>query len=167
MLIRNIAFAFLLMTALVGAVASELAVRRAKEPVAGPAENFTGRVLIEAPFTAEAPGRASGAMVRFDAGARTAWHTHPLGQSLVITSGCGWVQSEGGDVQVVRPGDVVWIPAQVRHWHGGSATTPMSHLAIVESLDGSRVTWMELVSDEEYQLGESAASQCMDKEKHT
>ena len=148
------------LSAMAGEPESQLSVQRPGDPIAGSADNFTGGVLVESSFAAEAPGRASGAMVHFDGGARTAWHTHPLGQSLIVTAGCGWVQSEGREVQTVRPGDVVWIPPDVRHWHGGSATTAMSHLAVVESLDGSRVTWMEHVSDEQYWQGESAKPAC-------
>jgi len=128
--------------------------------VAGAPENFTGEVRIESFFQADEPARHGGAMVHFQPGARTAWHTHPLGQTLIVTSGCGWVQSEGGPVEAVQPGDVVWIPPHVRHWHGGSANEAMSHLAVVEPLDGSRVTWMKHVSDEEYAVGARAEVQC-------
>ena len=94
--------------------------------------------------------RANGAHVTFEPGARTAWHTHPLGQTLIITSGLGWVQREGGPIEEVRPGDVVWFPPGLKHWHGATATTAMSHIAIQESLNGSPVTWMEHVSDAQY-----------------
>jgi 4-carboxymuconolactone decarboxylase len=130
--------------------------------VAGSPENFTGPVRIESFFQAERPARAGGAAVHFEPGARTAWHTHPLGQTLIVTSGCGWVQSEGGTVEEVRPGDVVLIPPHVRHWHGATASAPMSHLAVAESLDGSAVTWMEQVSDAEYARGPEAGDQCRD-----
>ena len=116
----------------------------------GPADWFTGVVRIDPLFTAPAPARAVGASVTFEPGARTAWHTHPLGQTLVVLSGVGRVQREGGPVEEIRPGDVVSIPAGARHWHGASPTTAMSHIAIHESLDGRMVEWMEHVSDEQY-----------------
>ncbi|MGV1754213.1 (R)-mandelonitrile lyase [Agrobacterium sp. CG674] len=118
-----------------------------------PAEYFTGSVHISGRYHADAPARIGGATVSFSAGARTAWHTHPLGQTLFIVSGHGWVQKEGEPVQQVGPGDVVWIPPLIRHWHGASASEPMSHFAVAEALDGSAVTWMEKVSDEDYAKG--------------
>ena len=117
----------------------------------GPADWFTGTVRIDPVFKAEDPGRVAGASVTFEPGARTAWHTHPLGQTLLITSGLGRVQREGGPVEEVRPGDVVWFPAGEKHWHGASPKTAMTHLAIQESKDGSAVTWLEHVSDEQYE----------------
>ena len=120
----------------------------------GPAEWFTGSVRIDAPFQASAPGRAGGATVTFEPGARTAWHTHPLGQTLIVTSGLGWTQCEGGAVEEIRPGDIVWCPPGVRHWHGGTPTTAMTHIAIAEALDGKVVDWMEHVTDAEYLAGE-------------
>ena len=116
----------------------------------GPADWFTGTVRIDPLFQAPEPGRVGGAHVTFEPGARTAWHTHPLGQTLIITSGLGWVQRDGGPVEEVRPGDVVWFPAGEKHWHGASATTAMTHVAIQEALNGSPVTWLEKVSDEQY-----------------
>lgn len=116
----------------------------------GPAENFTGSVRVDQPFQASAPGRASGARVTFEPGARTAWHSHPLGQTLIVTSGVGRVQRWGDPVDEIRPGDLVWIPAGQKHWHGASPTTGMSHIAIVERLDGKSVDWMEKVTDEQY-----------------
>jgi quercetin dioxygenase-like cupin family protein len=116
----------------------------------GPAETFTGTVRVDPLFEAVAPGRAGGAMVTFEPGARTAWHTHPAGQTLVVLFGCGWVQEEGGPVEEMRPGDVVRIPSRARHWHGASPTTAVTHLAIQETLEGERVEWMEHVSDEQY-----------------
>ena len=116
----------------------------------GPAAYFTGAVRVDPLFEASDPGRVVGAHVTFEPGARTAWHTHPLGQTLVVTSGCGWVQREGGPVEEIRPGDVVWIPAGEKHWHGAAATTAMSHIAIQEKLDGRTVEWMEQVIDEQY-----------------
>jgi len=116
----------------------------------GPAEYFTGTVRVDAPFSAPAPARVSGGTVTFEPGARTAWHTHPLGQTIIIIAGCGWVQVEGGPREEVRPGDIVWFPPGARHWHGATATIGMSHIAISEALDGKTVDWMEKVSDEEY-----------------
>ncbi|AKQ65740.1 Transcriptional regulator [Myxococcus hansupus] len=116
----------------------------------GPAENFTGTVRVDPLFPARAPARTSGALVTFEPGARSAWHTHPLGQTLVVTSGLGRVQAWGGAVEEIRPGDVVWIPPGQKHWHGASPTTAMSHMAIQEALDGKVVEWMEKVSDAQY-----------------
>jgi quercetin dioxygenase-like cupin family protein len=116
----------------------------------GPEDWFTGMVRIDPLFQAAAPARASAAQVTFEPGARTAWHTHPLGQTLIVTAGLGWVQREGGAVEEIRPGDVVWFPPGLRHWHGASPTTAMTHIAIQESLDGKVVDWMEKVSDEQY-----------------
>ena len=116
----------------------------------GPAEWFTGRVRIDALFNPAAPDRVQGAQVTFEPGARTAWHTHPLGQTLIVTAGAGLVQHWGGAMQEIRPGDVVWIPPGVKHWHGAAATTGMTHVAISEALDGKTVEWMEHVSDEQY-----------------
>ena len=116
----------------------------------GPAENFTGSVRIDPLFNANAPSRTSGGRVTFEPGARTAWHTHPLGQTLVVTAGYGWVQEWGGPTQEIREGDVVWIPPGQKHWHGGTATTSMTHITIQEFLEGKNVDWMEKVSDEQY-----------------
>ena len=119
----------------------------------GPAEYFTGTERIDALFQGDAPARALGASVTFEPGARTAWHTHPLGQTLIVTSGCGWMQSEGGPKEEIRPGDVIWCPPREKHWHGATATMAMTHLAIQEQLDGKVVEWKEHVSDEQYQTG--------------
>ncbi len=116
----------------------------------GPAATFTGRVRIDAPFEAIAPGRVGGATVTFEPGARTAWHTHPLGQTLIVTAGLGWTQCEGGPIEEIRPGDIVSCPPNTRHWHGGTATTSVTHIAIAEALDGKVVDWLEHVSDEQY-----------------
>jgi len=116
----------------------------------GPAEYFTGVVRIDPLFEARDPARARGASVTFEPGARSAWHTHPLGQTLIVTSGCGWVQSEGGPKMAIRPGDVVWCPPKEKHWHGATPTTAMTHLAIQEQLDGKVVEWLEKVGDEQY-----------------
>ena len=117
---------------------------------AGPAEWFTGAVRIDPLFSAPAPARAAGASVTFEPGARTAWHTHPLGQTLVVTAGCGRVQRWGGPVEEVRPGDVVWFPPGEKHWHGAASTTALTHLAVQESLAGTAVEWLEHVTDEQY-----------------
>ena len=116
----------------------------------GPADYFTGQVRIDPLFTAEAPGRSASALVTFEPGARTAWHTHPAGQALIVTAGMGRVQREGGPIEEIRPGDVVWFPAGEKHWHGASPQTAMSHIAVQESIDGGPVTWMEQVSDTDY-----------------
>ncbi len=100
------------------------------------------------------PARVACASVTFEPGARTAWHTHPLGQTLIVTAGCGWTQRWGGPVEEIRPGDVVWIPAGEKHWHGATATTAMTHIAIQEQLDGTTVEWLEHVSDEQYRIGD-------------
>jgi 4-carboxymuconolactone decarboxylase len=115
-----------------------------------PAENFTGSVRVEQSFQASAPGRASGGRVVFAPGARTAWHSHPLGQTLIVTSGVGRVQRWGDPVEEIRPGDVVWIPPGEKHWHGASPATPLTHIAIAERLEGKSVDWMEKVDDEQY-----------------
>lgn len=116
----------------------------------GPEDWFTGTVRVDMLFQAEEPGRTSGAHVTFEPGARTAWHTHPAGQTILITFGRGRVQREGGPVEEVSQGDIVWFPAGEKHWHGASAETAMSHIAIQESINGSPVTWMEKVADEDY-----------------
>ena len=116
----------------------------------GPAEYFTGAVRIDARFSASAPARVGGATVTFEPGARTAWHTHPLGQTLIVTFGSGWVQREGGPIEEIRPGDIVWFAPGEKHWHGATPTSAMTHIAIAESLDGKVVDWMEKVSDEQY-----------------
>jgi quercetin dioxygenase-like cupin family protein len=116
----------------------------------GPPEWFTGTVRIDPLFQAPAPARAAGNAVTFEPGARTAWHTHPLGQVLIVTAGRGRVQREGGSVEEIRPGDVVWFEPGEKHWHGASATTAMTHIAIQEALDGKAVEWMEKVSDEQF-----------------
>jgi quercetin dioxygenase-like cupin family protein len=116
----------------------------------GPADWFTGTVRIDPLFQPTAPARAAAAIVTFEPGARTAWHTHPLGQTIIITAGLGWAQHEGGPVEEIRPGDVVWFPPGEKHWHGASPTTAMTHIAIQESLDGKVVDWMEKVADGQY-----------------
>jgi quercetin dioxygenase-like cupin family protein len=120
----------------------------------GPAEYFTGTVRIDPLFQANAPARAVGAVVTFEPGARTAWHSHPLGQTLIVTAGCGRTQRWGGPVEEIRQGDVVWIPPGEKHWHGATPTTAMTHMAIQEQLDGKTADWMEKVSDEQYRAAE-------------
>ena len=117
----------------------------------GPADYFTGTVRVDPLFAAPEPARVLGADVTFEPGARTAWHTHPLGQTLIVTAGCGWAQRWGGPVEEIRPGDVGWVFPAEKHWHGATRTTAMTHIAIVEKLDGNSADWMEKVSDEQYQ----------------
>lgn len=117
----------------------------------GPADWFTGTVRIDPLFGANAPARAAGNAVTFEPGARTAWHTHPLGQVLVVTAGSGRAQRAGGPVEAINPGDVVWFEPDEKHWHGAASTTAMTHIAVQEALDGKAVEWMEHVSDEQYQ----------------
>jgi quercetin dioxygenase-like cupin family protein len=117
----------------------------------GPLEWFTGTVRIDPLFQPPEPALVQVASVTFEPGARTAWHTHPLGQTLIVTAGCGWVQREGGLIEVVRPGDVAWFSPNEKHWHGAAPTTAMTHIAIQEKKDGKVVEWMEHVSDEQYQ----------------
>jgi quercetin dioxygenase-like cupin family protein len=125
--------------------------RNGAQPSAkGPAENFTGAVRVDSLFRADEPARVSGGQVTFEPGGRTAWHTHPLGQTLLVTSGVGRVQRWGGPVQEIRPGDVVWIPPGEKHWHGASPANAMGHYAIAELLNGKAVDWLEKVSDEQY-----------------
>ena len=121
-----------------------------RPPGKGPDEYFTGSVRIAPLFQADDPARGVGASVTFEPGARTAWHTHPLGQTLIVTAGLGWAQREGGPIEEIRPGDVVWFPPGEKHWHGATPTTAMTHIAIQERLDGKTVVWMEKVSDELY-----------------
>ncbi|AGO55872.1 hypothetical protein SOD_c28990 [Serratia plymuthica 4Rx13] len=116
----------------------------------GPEDYFTGQVRIDAPFAGTEPARVGGATVTFEPGARTAWHTHPLGQTLIVTQGRGWIQVWGDSIQEMNQGDIVWIPEGVKHWHGATPETAMTHIAIAESLNGSPVDWMEKVSDEQY-----------------
>lgn len=122
----------------------------------GPAEYFTGDVRVDPLIEAPDPSRLCAASVTFEPGAHSAWHTHPLGQTLVVTSGCGWVQSWGGAIRVIRPGDVVWCPPGEKHWHGAAPDSAMTHIAIQEALHGRVVDWMEKVSDEQYRAGPRA-----------
>jgi quercetin dioxygenase-like cupin family protein len=116
----------------------------------GPADWFTGTVRVDPLFEATAPARVACASVTFEPGARTAWHTHPLGQTLIVTAGCGRAQRWGGPIEEIRPGDVVWFPPHEKHWHGAAPTTAMTHIAIQEKLNGSPVTWLEKVTDDQY-----------------
>jgi len=125
--------------------------RAGSQPSAkGPSEWFTGTVRIDPLFQARDPALVQAASVTFEPGARTAWHSHPLGQTLIVTAGCGWAQHEGGPIEEIRPGDVVWFPPGERHWHGATPTTAMTHIAIQERLNGKVVDWMEHVTDEQY-----------------
>jgi len=118
----------------------------------GPDEWFTGAVRVDPLFQPNAPARAVGANVTFEPGARTAWHKHPLGQTLIVTAGAGWVQRRGGPIEEIRPGDVVWIPPGEEHWHGAKPNTAMTHIAIQEELDGKTADFLEKVSDEQYRV---------------
>jgi quercetin dioxygenase-like cupin family protein len=125
--------------------------RNGSQPSAkGPADYFAGNVRVDSLFEAPAPARGRGALVTFEPEARTAWHTHPLGQTLLVMSGCGWVQREGESIQEIQPGDVVWFEPGEKHWHGAAPTTAMTHIAIQEALDGKVVEWLEHVTDEQY-----------------
>lgn len=118
--------------------------------VKGPADWFTGSVRIDPLIETDAPARVAASVVTFEPGARTAWHTHPLGQTLIVTGGCGWVQREDGAVEEVHPGDVIWFPPGEKHWHGATPTTAMTHIAVQEKQDGKMVDWMEKVTDKAY-----------------
>lgn len=133
-----------------GMVPMEVSRSASRQPSRGPAENFTGTVAIRMLFGPKGTSQVGAALVTFEPGARTAWHSHPLGQRLVVLSGTGRTQVEGGPVEEIREGDVVWCPPNVRHWHGASPSSPMSHIAIQESLNGSPVTWLEHVADRQY-----------------
>ena len=116
----------------------------------GPKEYFTGTVRIDPIINAPDPARVAGASVTFEPGARTAWHTHPFGQTLIVTAGMGWAQREGGAIEDIRPGDVIWFEPGEKHWHGATPTTAMTHIAVQEKLNGSPVDWLEKVSDDQY-----------------
>lgn len=121
-----------------------------RQSVAGAETTFTGRVTVTPLFAANAFSNAGGGQVEFTPGARTAWHTHPAGQTLIVTSGCGWVQQEGRERIEIRPGDVVWIPPSVKHWHGAADSSSMTHIAVTPAVEGQNVTWLEPVTDEQY-----------------
>ena len=125
--------------------------RNGSQPSAkGPSDWFTGNVRIDQPFLATEPAQVAGAIVTFEPGARTAWHTHPLGQTLIVTAGHGWAQREGGPIEELHPGDIVWFSPNEKHWHGATPTTSMTHIAIQEKLDGKVVDWMERVTEAQY-----------------
>lgn len=125
--------------------------RNGSKPSAKPPEEyFTGRVRLDSPFQGKEPARVGGAIVTFEPGARSAWHTHPLGQTLIVVAGLGWVQRDGDPIEEIRPGDIAWIAPGEKHWHGATTTTSMTHIAIAEKLDGKSVEWLEKVSDEQY-----------------
>lgn len=153
---NKVAAATVLLSALAAESGAAHAERLTVNPVGsqpsaqGPADYFTGTVRVDAPFKGTGEARIGGATVTFEPGARTAWHTHPLGQTLIVTAGMGWVQEQGQPVQQIKPGDTVWIPPHTKHWHGATATTSMSHIAIAEALDGTVVTWLEKVRDDEF-----------------
>jgi len=128
----------------------EITRKESQATMKGPDDWFTGDVQIAAMFQRDEPSRLTGAIVSFEAGARTAWHTHPLGQTLFVTSGTGWTQCEGEPRVEIRAGDVIWCPPGHKHWHGATSTTAMTHIAVQEALDGKNVIWMEKVTDEEY-----------------
>ena len=131
--------------------------RAGSQPAArGPAGNFTGTVRIESVFQRTHPARVAGAIVTFEPGARTAWHSHPLGQTLIVTSGAGWTQCEGGPIVEIRVGDVAWCPPGRRHWHGATPSSAMTHIAVTEALDGRIVEWSEPVTDDQYRAGPSS-----------
>src|SRR4051812_43608037 len=133
-----------------GAQPMEITRKADMRTVEGPAEYFTGRATITRQFQREDPSRLSGAIVHFEPGARSAWHTHPLGQTLIVTEGVGWTQVEGGPVLEFYAGDILWCPPEHKHWHGATSTAAMTHIAVQEAKDGSPVTWMEHVTDEQY-----------------
>lgn len=135
--------------------ATQLAVSRSatRQPSRGPAEWFTGAATITPLFEPSGPSQVGAALVRFEPGARTAWHKHPLGQRLIVLEGSGWTQVEGGNIEAIQAGDVVWCPPGVRHWHGATPTTAMAHIAVQEAQNGSPVAWMEHVTDEQYGRG--------------
>lgn len=152
--VAKVALIWAALTLAVPAVAqAEVVITRAgSQPSAvGPAENFTGNVRVDDRFKGSGDARIGGATVTFEPGSRTAWHIHPLGQTLIVTQGVGRVQHEGGAIHEIRHGDIAWIPPGVKHWHGASPTVGMSHIAFSEALDGSSVKWLEKVSDEQYQ----------------
>jgi quercetin dioxygenase-like cupin family protein len=131
---------------------SEMEITRAgsQPSTKGPSDWFSGTVRIDPLFQPKEPARSAAASVTVEPGARTAWHTHPLGQRLIVTAGVGWVQREGGPVEEIRPGDIIWFPSGLKHWHGATATTAMTHIAIQEAQNGKMVDWMEKVTDEQY-----------------
>lgn len=136
-------------------IALEITRKGDQQTIEGPADWFTGKVTITGMFARESPSRVTGAIVSFEPGARTAWHSHPLGQTLIVTEGIGWTQVEGAPILEFYEGDIMWCPKDRKHWHGATPHSAMTHIAIQEALDGKNVTWMEKVSDEEYLAGPS------------
>ena len=136
----------------------------AQTTTTGAADRFTGAVLVQTLFSPNEPSRSSGGLVTFQPGARSAWHTHPLGQVLIVTEGVGWIQQWGGPVQVMHKGDVIWIPPGVKHWHGATSTSAVTHIAVQEQVDGVAVNWLEKVTDEQYRLDANELNK-QDKEK--
>jgi len=136
-----------------------------RSPTQAPAEHFTGSASVDRFLIESGSSHASGASVAFEPGGRTAWHSHPLGQTLIVTAGAGWVQQWGGQIQEIRQGDVVWIPPGIKHWHGATASTSMTHIGIQESLDGKAVEWMEQVSDQQYRNPQSSSEGAADAVK--
>jgi quercetin dioxygenase-like cupin family protein len=134
--------------------------------IQGPSDWFTGTVRIDPLFQSNEPAHTTGASVTFEPGARTAWHTHPLGQTLIVTAGCGRVQHEGGPLEEIGPGDVVWFSPGEKHWHGASPTTSMTHIAIQEELDGKAVNWLEQVNDEQYSAQVTCRKETHNERKH-
>jgi quercetin dioxygenase-like cupin family protein len=137
---------------------TEVMRRDSQQVVDGPAEYFTGRVTIRGQFARDEPSRVTGAIVTFQPGARTAWHTHPLGQTLIVTDGVGWTRVEDGEIEEFAAGDILLCPRDRRHWHGATPESSMTHVAIQEIMDGTNVTWMEHVTDDEYLIGPTRAS---------
>jgi quercetin dioxygenase-like cupin family protein len=150
-ILRVVSLSFFLASALTHAGEPMTIARNGSQPSGkGPEQYFTGSARVDPLYQPKAPSRVSAAYVTFEPGARSAWHTHPLGQILIVTAGTGWVQQEGGEKQEIKPGDVVWTPPGVKHWHGATATDGMAHMAITESLEGKNVDWMEKVGNDQY-----------------
>ena len=147
---NKLVLAFCLVTAAHAGDSMTIARRGTQQASKGPDQYFTGVVTVEPLYQPKAPARYSAAYVTFDPGARSAWHSHPLGQTLVVTAGTGWVQEGGGAKQEIKPGDVIWTPPGVKHWHGATSTAAMTHMAVTEALDGKNVDWMEKVTDAQY-----------------
>jgi len=136
-----------------GTSSMEIARNGTQPSTAGSPDYFTGRVRVDSPFQRQEPSRLAGATVTFEPGARSNWHTHPLGQTLIVTAGTGWTQCDGGPIVEIRAGDIIWCPPGHRHWHGATPTTAMTHIALQEALDGKVIDWMEPVSDAQYLAG--------------
>ena len=151
------AISFALLAAPALAESTEISPNGSRPSAKGAPQNFTGSVIVDPLYAASESTSSTGGLVTFEPGARSAWHTHPAGQVLIVTFGTGWVQEEGGRKREIKPGDVIWTPPGVKHWHGGTPTTTMTHVAIVESLNGERATWMEHVSDAQYRAGPRTA----------